>query len=110
MRRAFTWAASGSSGDSFRKRRYAAAAVALSPPASATCASWNCAVGLFGSSATTQENLANAAYFAGDTKAAIAAYQRYLKLAPDAADAPDIRQEIKRLKAQLATPVTTSGG
>ena len=60
--------------------------------------------------ATTQENLANAAVFAGDAKTAIAAYRRYLKLAPDAADAPDIRQEIKRLKAQLATPVTTSGG
>jgi tetratricopeptide (TPR) repeat protein len=54
--------------------------------------------------ATTQENLGNAALFAGDAKTANLAYRHYLKLAPDAADAPDIRQEIKRLKAQRAAP------
>ena len=39
---------------------------------------------------------------ARDTKAAIAAYERYLELAPDSADAPQIRQLIKELRKQEA--------
>ena len=60
--------------------------------------------------AATQEELGLAAERAGDSQTAIAAFRRYLKLAPDAGDAAGIRQEIKRLKAQLTAPGSSSGG
>lgn len=42
--------------------------------------------------------LGQASQFAGDTKGAIAAYKRFLALAPDDPNAPIVRQEIKRLQ------------
>jgi tetratricopeptide (TPR) repeat protein len=59
---------------------------------------------------TVQEQLAFAAESGGDTKAAIAAYKRYLKLYPDSPDAAAVKQRLKQLQAQSQiTPVTTSG-
>ena len=57
--------------------------------------------------ADAQESLGFAAENAANTKVALAAYTRYLKLRPDATDAATIRQKIKGLKAQLhpAKPV-----
>jgi tetratricopeptide (TPR) repeat protein len=46
--------------------------------------------------------LADAATRAGDNKTAIAAYRRFLKLAPDDPQAPAAKQQIKELQAQLA--------
>ena len=40
-------------------------------------------------------------YFSGDTKAAIAAYKRFLELAPDDPSAPLVKQELKRLKSAV---------
>jgi tetratricopeptide (TPR) repeat protein len=60
--------------------------------------------------AVTQLRLAQVATGAGNTKVAIAAYERFLKLAPDDPTAPTARQALKQLKAQqaaTATPVTT---
>jgi len=37
-------------------------------------------------------------YFSGDTTAAIAAYERFLELAPDDPSAPLVKQELKRLQ------------
>ena len=61
--------------------------------------------------ADVQLNLANAAQDAGDTATAIAAYRKFLQLAPEDQFAPVVRQEIQRLQAQAATSVgTTVGG
>ena len=48
--------------------------------------------------AGVQLQLAEAALNAGDTQAAIAGYQRFLKLAPDDPSAPLVRQQIERLR------------
>jgi cytochrome c-type biogenesis protein CcmH/NrfG len=51
---------------------------------------------------TVQLRLADAAETAGDSKTAIAAYKRFLKLAPDDPSAPVVRQRIKLLRSQAA--------
>ena len=38
-------------------------------------------------------------YFSGDTNAAIAAYERFLELAPDDPSASLVKQELKRLQS-----------
>ena len=43
--------------------------------------------------------LGQASQFAGDTNRAIAAYKRFLALAPDDPNAPVVRDELKRLQA-----------
>lgn len=50
-----------------------------------------------------QLQLADAAEKAGDPRTAIAAYKRFLKLAPDAPEAPGARERIKTLQSQLAS-------
>ena len=45
----------------------------------------------------------------GDTKTAIAAYKRFLKLAPDDPTAPAIRQRIKQLNQQSQLPTASTG-
>ena len=52
-------------------------------------------------------NLGRASYFAGDTASTITAWERYLELAPDGADAPIIRQQLQALKKLSGT---TLGG
>jgi tetratricopeptide (TPR) repeat protein len=51
--------------------------------------------------AAAQLDLGNAAVSAGDTTVALAAYRRYLELAPDDPQAPLVRQQIKRVQASL---------
>jgi cytochrome c-type biogenesis protein CcmH/NrfG len=61
--------------------------------------------------ATTQIQLGQAAQAAGDSKAAIGAYQAFLKLAPTDPLAPQVKQALKQLQPQ--TPAATakpSGG
>ena len=53
-----------------------------------------------------QLELAQAAQQSGDTKKAIAAYQRFLVLAPDDPTAPIVRQQIAQLKA-AQTPASS---
>jgi tetratricopeptide (TPR) repeat protein len=60
--------------------------------------------------AGTQQELGLLAENAGDASTAIAAYQRFLKLAPNDPSAAQIKAKIKQLKAQRATRVTSSGG
>jgi tetratricopeptide (TPR) repeat protein len=60
--------------------------------------------------AVTQLRLAQLAQGAGNTKVSIAAYKRFLKLAPDDLQAPTARKVLKQLEAQQkasATPVST---
>jgi tetratricopeptide (TPR) repeat protein len=56
--------------------------------------------------ASSQLDLAGAAQNAGDVPVALAAYKRFLALAPDDPSAPGIREVIKQLEAQQ----TTAGG
>jgi tetratricopeptide (TPR) repeat protein len=49
--------------------------------------------------ASVQLQLADAALNAGDSASAIAAYRRFLELAPDDPVAPSVREELKRLEA-----------
>jgi tetratricopeptide (TPR) repeat protein len=58
--------------------------------------------------ASVQLQLADAAQNAGDSATAIAAYRRFLKLAPDDPSAPLVRDEIKRL--QSGGTQTATGG
>ena len=60
--------------------------------------------------ASIQIQLASAAQDAGDTATAIAAYRRFLKLAPDDPNARIVRQEIARLQAFPSTGATALGG
>ena len=46
---------------------------------------------------------------ATDTKSAIAAYKRFLKLAPEDPTAPAVRQRIKQLKQQAQLPTVSTG-
>ena len=57
--------------------------------------------------ASTQIALAQTAENAGDTTTALAAYKKFLKLAPDDSLAPAVKQRIKSLKSQ---PTATTGG
>jgi tetratricopeptide (TPR) repeat protein len=61
------------------------------------------------SDATTQIQLGQAAQAAGDTKTAIAAFEKFLKLAPTDPLAPQVKQALKALKTPAATPTSTSG-
>jgi regulator of sirC expression with transglutaminase-like and TPR domain len=67
-------------------------------------------VGLNPSDATTQIQLGQAAQAAGDTKAAIAAYEAFLKLAPTDPLAPQVKQALKQLKQQTPAVSSTSSG
>ena len=49
--------------------------------------------------AQVQLQLADAAANAGDNPAALAAYKRFLKLAPDDVNAPYVREQVKRLQS-----------
>lgn len=49
--------------------------------------------------ASVQLQLADAAINSGDSESAIAAYRRFLQLAPDDPIAPSVREELKRLEA-----------
>jgi regulator of sirC expression with transglutaminase-like and TPR domain len=51
---------------------------------------------------TVQLQLASTAEAASDTKTAIAAYQRFLRLAPDDPSAPSVKQRIKLLKKSVS--------
>ncbi len=53
--------------------------------------------------APLQLELADSALNAGDTTVAIAAYKRFLELAPDANEAPLVKQEIKRLEGSATS-------
>jgi tetratricopeptide (TPR) repeat protein len=57
--------------------------------------------------ANVQSQLAQTAQVAGETEVALAAYRRFLKLAPDDPTAPAVRREIKALERQTAA---TGGG
>jgi tetratricopeptide (TPR) repeat protein len=61
------------------------------------------------SDATTQIQLGQAAQSAGDTKTAIAAFEKFLKLAPTDPLAPQVKQALKALKTPSVTPTTASG-
>jgi tetratricopeptide (TPR) repeat protein len=67
-------------------------------------------VALNPSDATTQIQLGQAAQAAGDTKAAIAAYEAFLKLAPTDPLAPQVKQALKQLKQQTPAVSSTSSG
>jgi tetratricopeptide (TPR) repeat protein len=56
-----------------------------------------------------QEELAIAAETGGETKIAVAAYRRYLKLNPDATDAASVKQRIKQLQAQSVLSTASTG-
>jgi tetratricopeptide (TPR) repeat protein len=58
---------------------------------------------------TVQLQLASAAETAGDSKTAIAAYKRFLKLAPDDPSAPDVKNHIKVLRSTPALGGSTTG-
>jgi tetratricopeptide (TPR) repeat protein len=57
-----------------------------------------------------QLELAQAAQNAGDTASAIAAYEKFLKIAPDDPTAPEVKRIVKELKASQATPTVSSSG
>jgi tetratricopeptide (TPR) repeat protein len=58
--------------------------------------------------ATTQLRLAQVSEGAGDTKSAIAAYKRFLQLAPDDPLAPTAKKALKSLEAQQKASTATS--
>jgi tetratricopeptide (TPR) repeat protein len=58
---------------------------------------------------TVQYQLGQAAQAASDFPAAIAAYKRFLKLAPNDVDAPSVRQLLKQVRAQAGITATTTG-
>lgn len=64
-------------------------------------------VALTPNDANAQVQLAQAAQGANDTKVALAAYEAFLKLAPQDPLAPSVRAQVKQLKKQLA-PAATS--
>jgi tetratricopeptide (TPR) repeat protein len=58
--------------------------------------------------ASPQRELGYSAVYAGDNTTAIAAFKRFLQLAPDDAEAPIIKQQLKQLQQPAsATPSTT---
>jgi tetratricopeptide (TPR) repeat protein len=58
--------------------------------------------------ASVQLQLADAAQNAGETQTALAAYRRFLKLAPDDPSAPLVREQMERL--QSSVPLNPTGG
>jgi cytochrome c-type biogenesis protein CcmH/NrfG len=65
--------------------------------------------GLDPTDATTQIQLGQTAQAAGDTKTAIAAYKRFLKLAPTDPLAAQVKQQLKALQRPPATAATSGG-
>jgi tetratricopeptide (TPR) repeat protein len=59
---------------------------------------------------TVQLELAQAAQQAGDNTTAIAAYEKFLKIAPDDPTAPEVKRLIKELKASQTTPTVSGSG
>ena len=59
------------------------------------------------SDAALQIDLATTAQNAGDATTAVAAYKRFLKLAPEDPSAPQVRQELKRLQAAAQASAAT---
>jgi cytochrome c-type biogenesis protein CcmH/NrfG len=59
---------------------------------------------------SVQFQLAQAGEAAGDTATTIAAYEAFLKLAPDDPTAPAVRARLKQLQAPQAQPSATTGG
>ena len=59
--------------------------------------------------ATTQIQLGQAAQASGDNKTAIAAFEKFLKLAPNDPLAPQVKQALKSLQATAAVTPTTTG-
>jgi tetratricopeptide (TPR) repeat protein len=57
--------------------------------------------------ATIWLNYGSAAQSASDTKSAIKAYNQFLKIAPDDANAPQVRSIVKQLKATSASSTST---
>ena len=66
-------------------------------------------VALTPNDATVQIQLGQAAQSAGDSKTAIAAYQKFLKLAPTDPLAPQVKQALKALQTTPAVSSTTTG-
>jgi tetratricopeptide (TPR) repeat protein len=62
------------------------------------------------SDATTQVQLGQAAQAAGDTKAAIGAFEAFLKLAPNDPLAPQVKQALKQLQPTPVVTKPSSGG
>jgi len=62
--------------------------------------------------AAAQRSLGDAALSAGDNTTAIAAYKRFLELAPDDPEAPTVKQLVKQLQqsATATTPTSTAVG
>jgi cytochrome c-type biogenesis protein CcmH/NrfG len=54
--------------------------------------------------------LASTAQQAGDYQVAIAAYKRFLKLAPDDPNAAIVKQQLKLLKQQVSASASASSG
>ncbi len=60
---------------------------------------------------TVQYQLGQAAQQAGDYKTAVAAYSRFLKLAPNDVDAPQVKQLLKQAQSlRLPAPLPRSTG
>jgi tetratricopeptide (TPR) repeat protein len=60
--------------------------------------------------ANTQLQLGQAAQSAGDTKQAVAAYTKFLKLSPHDTYAPQVKAALKQLKASAAGATSSSSG
>jgi|RhiMetdeSRZDD1v2_1073273.scaffolds.fasta_scaffold07771_7 tetratricopeptide (TPR) repeat protein len=59
--------------------------------------------------ANSQLNLGQAAQTAGDTKGAIAAYKKFIKLAPDDPNVAAVKQQIKALRQAAKSPNVSAG-
>lgn len=57
-----------------------------------------------------QLQLGQQAQVAGDTATAIAAYKKYLQLAPDEPSAPQVKAQLKQLTAQSTSSSSSTGG
>lgn len=62
------------------------------------------------SDATTQIQLGQAAQAAGDTKTAVAAFKKFLKLAPSDPLAPQVKQALKSMQATAAATSSSTSG
>jgi cytochrome c-type biogenesis protein CcmH/NrfG len=60
--------------------------------------------------ANTQLQLGQAAQSAGDTKVAVTAYTKFLKLSPHDTYAPQVKAALKQLKSSTAAATSTSSG
>jgi tetratricopeptide (TPR) repeat protein len=59
---------------------------------------------------SVQLELAQAAQNAGDSATAIAAYEKFVKIAPDDPTVPEVKRLIKELKASQTTPTVSGSG